>query len=145
MKRIFVFVIVLTFALISLAASNTNVKKDTLALEVFSWHTLTGEKIKHTIEVSEDSEFSISSTINKKTKWNISGTVGHIVDGAIPINLHVEWERTDAGGSEKSDSKHVVKIGEKAAGSGTVHGVCIMLSVKEDWDLGILTREQGTR
>ncbi len=96
MKKIFVSLFLIVFAVptMSFARGSINAAQDKYTLEITLWHSLTGEKIKHEIYISEESKFAVTANIGN-TKWHISGTLGKFTGKKIPIKIRTEWHKTE--------------------------------------------------
>ncbi len=91
-------------------------------LKISLWHSVTGDKVKYEIDISEQSKFDITATI-EDTKWVLTGTIGKLVKNEIPLKLHTEWYKNKTS-NEKGDNQIKLKLNEEK-GFGVAQGVFI--------------------
>lgn len=104
-------------------------KPFTLSIE--HWHSMTGDRLKQTVDVSEGDSFRVVTTVNG-IRWTTKGVVGKVSGDTIPVELTTEWFK-DQRSNERGKTRFDLKLtGEKARGRGAVHGVFITPSIKRN-------------
>ena len=131
MKKIFVSLFLIVFAVptMSFAGESTKAAQYKYTLEITLWHSLTGEKIKHEIYISEESTFAVTATI-ENTKWHIAGTLGKFTGKKIPVKIRAEWYKTEKE-NLKSNTEMELAPGKESA-SGVVHGITHIILIRKN-------------
>ena len=123
MKNILIYsLLVIMIPTMLFANKKSSSNENRFVLKVSLWHSGTGEKITHEMEISEQSKFDITAIIDN-TKWVLSGTLGKLVENEIPLKTHTEWYKNKTS-NEKGDNQFNLKLSEEK-GIGVAHGVFI--------------------
>jgi hypothetical protein len=110
----------------------TPIKAFSLSLD--HWHSLTGERMKQTIDVSEGESFRVVTTVNG-TRWTTKGVVGQVKGDTVSVELTTEWFKSEKSNQRSKTHFNLKLMGEKARGFGSftsTHGVTITPSIKRN-------------
>ncbi len=103
--------------------------KDPQALyfDISLLHTLTGEKLRQQVSVQQDSTFSVTTFV-EKVRWTVSGKVGALHDGVVPVDLTVKYYISEKQ-NETMTAQRKLHLDKEGQGFGAVHGVSIEPSI----------------
>jgi len=90
-------------------------------------HTLSGEKLKQQVEVEQDSSFTVV-TIVGRVRWTVSGKVGTLRDGEVPVDLTVKYYVSEKQ-NETQTGVRQLPIDKEGPSGGAIHGVQIASSI----------------
>ncbi len=109
------------------------VKAYTLTIEL--WHTLNGERLIQTIDVSEGESFRVATIVNG-AKWTTKGVVGQPEDDSIRIQFAREWYQSDEANLQSAETRTLNLNGEFTAMDGTIHGVFMRAAIQRNQNAG---------
>lgn len=98
-----------------------------LYFEVSLLHTLGGEKLRQQVAVQQDSTFSVTTFVDK-VRWTVSGKVGALHEGIVPVDLTVSYFVSETQ-NEKMAGPMKLRLDKEGQGFGAVHGVSIQPSI----------------
>ena len=103
----------------------------TFTLSIEQWHSLTGDRVTQTVDVSEGDSFRVVATANG-IRWTTKGVVGKPKDNTISVQLTTEWYKNETTNQRGTRSLDLKLSGEKSSGSGAIHGVILTASIKRN-------------
>ncbi len=131
----YIMLILLTCAALARADGTTTdidltpVKTFTMAIE--QRHSLTGDRVTQTVDVSEGDSFRVVVTSNG-IRWTTKGVVGKPKDNTISVQLTTEWYKNETSNERGTQSLDLKLSGENSPGAGAIHGVILTASIKKN-------------
>jgi hypothetical protein len=122
----FLFVVALCLTLFDAQGADS---KDTqfLYVEVSLFHTLGGKKLRQQVAVKQDSTFTVITFV-EKVRWTLSGKVGALHDGVVPVDLTVKHYVSETQ-NETMTAPLKLHLDKEGQGFGAIHGVAVQPSI----------------
>jgi hypothetical protein len=128
MNKLATFLFVIALCLTSLYAQRAHSQgPEPLYFEVSLSHFGGGE-LRQQVEVRQDSTFRVT-TLVEKVRWTVSGKVGALNDGTIPVELTVKYYVDEKQNETFRAGPRRLHLDKEGQGFGAVHGVQIQPSI----------------
>ena len=128
MNKLTTFLFVVAVCLTSVAPQRAQSEEpQTLHFEVSLSHFGGGE-LRQQVEVHQDSTFSVTTFV-KKVRWTVSGKVGALHDGVVPVELTVKYYLSEKNNETMGPGPVKLHLDKEGQSFGAVHGVLIEPSI----------------